>query len=407
LNIKTRVIAALWFWSLVNYFDRVAIGVAGPSIMKSLAIPPSSFGIVLSSFGIGYLLAQLPGGIIADRWGGRIVMIIGPLFWALFTGLTGFAAALAGLVAVRFFFGVSEGMSVTSLHRVIGDRFEPGERARAIAICLTALALAPAVAGPFVGKLIIAFGWQRMFLYMAIPALMAATVNYWLIPVASARPTGVPQPAAEHTSIKAILLQRSFWLMAMFYLGYNIAFWGYIGWMPSYLSISRHITLASLGPMAGIPYLFAFVGLLLGGSLGTGILRKHRGQLIAASVLVSSFSLFVAYKSQSLPLCLAGLSATAFFLYGCQGAIGAVLLDLAPVRHRATYVGCVGSIGQIGGLAAPAVVGFLVSATGTFAGGFGFIIVALCAASGCMFALVRPLSRKLPQGPTATLPLAT
>src|ERR1700737_481905 len=66
LKTQTRIISALWLWMLANYLDRVAISVAGPSIMQSLALSPASFGIILSSFGVGYLLSQIPGGLIAD-----------------------------------------------------------------------------------------------------------------------------------------------------------------------------------------------------------------------------------------------------------------------------------------------------------------------------------------------------
>lgn len=66
---KFGLIFALWFLALVNYLERVAMSFAGPSIMSSLAMPAAEFGVVLSSFGIGYMLAQIPGGLVADRWG--------------------------------------------------------------------------------------------------------------------------------------------------------------------------------------------------------------------------------------------------------------------------------------------------------------------------------------------------
>ena len=65
-TMKTRVIAALWYLLLVNYLDRVAMGFGGPAIMKSLSMSPADFGLILSSFGLGYLLAQIPGGVIAE-----------------------------------------------------------------------------------------------------------------------------------------------------------------------------------------------------------------------------------------------------------------------------------------------------------------------------------------------------
>lgn len=401
MNSKIRIIVALWLWMLVNYLDRVAISFAGPAIMKSLSLSPASFGIVLSSFGIGYLLSQIPGGLIADRWGAKIVLVVGPLFWALFTGLTGLVSTLAAFVVVRVLFGISEGLSVPSLHRLVGDRFEPRERARALAIGLSALAIAPAVAGPFVGKLVAAFGWQTMFFLMMIPALLAGLTSYALIPAAAPAPvTADPEQAGRAGSIRAVLLQRSFWLMAGSYCCYNVAFWGYLGWMPSYLALAHHIDLKAAGPIAGIPYIFAFLGLLFWGWLGTGPFHHRRPQLITCSLLLAGASLFVAYRADTLAQSVAGLSSAAFFLYGCQGSLGAVILDLAPPALRGTYIGIVSTAGQIGGLLAPGIVGLLVNATGSFSSGFTFMALALCAAATGMFMLAPFVAarNKLAQG---------
>ncbi len=188
-------------------------------------------------------------------------------------------------------------------------------------------------------------------------------------------------------------MKADFWIIGGFYLAYNMAFWGFVGWMPSYLSMARHISLTSLGPLASVTYAFAFVGLLVGGWLGTGYLRRHRAHLIGVSVFCAGLSLIAAYLAHDLFQALAGLSSAAFFLYGCQGCFGAVLLDLAPPKYRAAYAALVSTFGQVGGLLAPAIVGFLLSHTGAFASGFAFMVVALVAATGLMFALITPLSR--------------
>ncbi|QDC37266.1 MFS transporter [Sphingobium fuliginis] len=388
MNGQIRIIAALWLWMLVNYLDRVAISFAGPAIMKSLSLSPASFGIILSSFSVGYLLSQIPGGLIADRWGARLVLIVGPLFWAFFTGLTGLVSTLAAFVVVRVLFGISEGLAVPAIHRLVGDRFEPRERARALAIGLTALAIAPAVAGPFVGKLVAAFGWQAMFFMMMGPALLAALTSYLLIPPAAPDHLAAPSHDDKQAgSVRAVLRERSFWLMAGSYCCYNIAFWGYLGWMPSYLALAHNIDLKAAGPIAGVPYLFAFLGLLFWGWLGTGPFHHRRPQLITCSLLLAGASLFIAYRADTLMQSVAGLSSAAFFLYGCQGSLGAVILDLSPPSLRGTYIGIVSTAGQIGGLVAPGIVGLLVSATGSFSSGFTFMALALCTAAVGMFVL--------------------
>jgi len=384
---KIKMITALWLIMLVNYLDRVAISFAGPAMMKSLSMSPSSFGLLMSSFGVGYLLAQIPGGVIADRRGVKIVLIVGPLFWALFTGLTGLVAGLSAFLAVRVLFGISEGLSATAIQKCVGDNFVARERARVLAINSTATALAPAIAGAFVVWLIAAHGWRAMFLLMVIPALAVSASSYFLLP---SKPSIAVGRANRRPGEQSLSLKRmSFWLVSLGFLGFNIGFWGYVGWMPSYLAMAHNLDLKAMGSLGSIPYAIGFVGLLLGGWLGSGILQDRRPQLVAAGMVAAAISLLLTFFAGSLILCVVGLSATAFFLYGCTASIGALIIDLSPDHARATYVGLVSVIGQLGPIIAPSAVGILVSRTGSFAGGFGVMIVALGIAAGCMLALGR------------------
>jgi MFS family permease len=153
------------------------------------------------------------------------------------------------------------------------------------------------------------------------------------------------------------------------------------------LALARHINLKSVGPLASVPYLFAFVGMLVGGRLAGGPLNRYCPQLMVGCFVGGGLSLALAYQVDSLAMSLAGLSGAAFFLFGTQGPIAKVALDLAPERQRAVYIGIYNTAGQFGGLIAPAAIGFLVGATGSFASGFGLMIAGLAAASVLLLAL--------------------
>src|SRR3546814_4392404 len=73
-----------------------------------------------------------------------------------------------------FLFGFSEGAINSSFYKAIGDYFPPEERAKASSISLSAVAIAPACAGPLVGILVAQVQWQGMFLWMMVPALIAS-----------------------------------------------------------------------------------------------------------------------------------------------------------------------------------------------------------------------------------------
>lgn len=383
---KYQIIFAIWLLQLVNYIERVVMGFAAPTMMKSLGIDTTQMGVVMSSFAVGYLLTQIPGGLIADKWGARVVLVVGPLFWALFTGLTGLAVTVTTLVVVRLFFGIAEGLSNVASYKVVGDNFDPTARARAVSIWVTAFAAAPVLAGPAVGYLLSSFSWHVVFFLLAIPALVAAAVNYICLPVSPAYQS-IGSEEDGH-NVWPLLREPSLWLIGLAFCLWSIAYWGVLGWMPTYLSMERHIDVKGAGLMSAVPYLFGFVGLFFSGWLGGGPMSRQRPYLLAMFYIGGCLSLYFAYVADTLASSLVGLSGAAFFIYGALGTYGAVVLDFAPPRSRAAFSGMTGTIGQIGSVLAPIVIGYLVTETGSFASGFFFMGGALFIAGLAALALV-------------------
>jgi sugar phosphate permease len=379
LKFRIGIIGALWFLGLVNYLDRVAMSFAGPFVMKSLHMSPADFGILLSSFSVGYVLAQAPGGLIADRLGARVILVVGPMLWALFTGATGLVATTAAFVAVRLLFGLSEGLSNSAMYKVVGENFEAKERSRVLAISTTAYPLAPAFAGALIGKLIITFGWKVMFMILAGPALIAALACYVLLPAPTVGQFVLP--ILNKPLFRAVLAKPSLWLLSLAAVAWNINYWGFLGWMPSYLALARHIDLKAVGPLGGVPYIFGFLGMVGVGWLGSGPLHRFCTRLVIGCFLGAGLSLYLAYEASSVQLSLIGLSGAAFFMFGGSAPIGKILLDMAPASHRGAYVGVYGTVGQIGGVVAPVIIGLLVTATGSFASGFSLLEGSICVAA--------------------------
>jgi sugar phosphate permease len=368
------VLGLIWLMMFVAYFDRINITVAGPAIVKSLDLPPAAFGLVLSAFTFGYALMQIPGGALADRFGSRPLLIFALILWSLFTGLTGLATSLTALIIIRAFFGLGEGLENGAQFKLIGDHFPSRERSGANAAFLSALSLGPAIAAPLAGWLVVTVGWRGLFFWFTLPGLMVAVLlAIWL-------PRTEPPPPAERAARSGwgeALGAGPTWLAFAAYLCFNIAFWGFIGWMPSYLNATRHIALAQLGIVAALPYFCGFLGTIFVGWLGSKTFARHRPALVATSYVLAGAALFVAFSAQSVAQSIAGLSCAAFFLYGGFGPFWAVAIDLIAPEMRGSVSGFVNFGGQIGGFFAPIVVGAIVGATKSYSGGFVFMIGAL------------------------------
>jgi MFS family permease len=373
---KLTIIPTVWFLILVNFMDRMAMSFAGPTIMQSLHIAPDEFGLILGSFTVGYILTHIPGGLIADRIGARPLLIFGPLFWAIFSGATGLVSTVIGFIVARFFLGVAEGMFTACYYKVIGDNFEKTQVGQVFSICSSAVAIAPAFVGAIVGWLIQDYGWRSMFYAMAVPALVAALGAYLFIPDKQKK-VDASQPAAEQRALRDILALPSVWVIGIIFFTFHIAYYGYLGWMPSYLALGRHIDLKSAGPIGAIPYVFAFFGMIAAGRLADTWLKDWRPHLVAALCLGAVLGIAIAYQADALPMSVIGLSIAAFGIFGLLSPLGAVALELAPPESRAAYVGTFSTVGHFGSIAAPVVIGFMVAASGTFASGFVFMALSI------------------------------
>lgn len=380
----------IWLMMFVAYLDRINISVAGPTIQKALHISPAGFGWVLSAFTFGYAILQIPGGILADKFGAKKLLVIALIWWSIFTGMTGMTMSLGFLIVSRVLFGVGEGLENGAQFKLIADFFPSNERSSANGLFLTSLALGPAVVAPVAVWLLKSVGWHSMFYLFIIPGLIMAILIGLFIP-------NKPKEGIIHTEItnrkglraswSDIMAHPAIWLAFVAYLFFNIAFWGFLGWMPSYLSEARHITLSQLGIDASLPYWFGFLGLIILGFLGNRMLNRYRASMIAISYLLAGVSLYISFTTKTVGGSIFGLCAAAFFLYGGFGPFWSVALDLLPDELRGTFSGFVNFGGQIGGFIAPIIIGGIVSATNSFNFGFGFMIAAVILSSIALFCL--------------------
>ncbi len=375
MSAKQRIVLTLlWIEFFTAYLDRTNISIAGPTLMKVLSLPPHLFGYVLAAFTAGYALMQIPGGMLADRFGVRRMLVVALVLWSIFTGLTALASGLIALIAVRFFFGLGEGTESGAHFRALGDAFNSRERSTASGILHSALAIGPAVAAPVAAAIIAAAGWQALFLWFSIPGLVVAGLIWLFFPKSTGNErtaTVAPQRG------NPLAREPRLWSMFAAYLLFNVAFWGLAGWMPSYLSAERHIELKSLGVAASEPYVFGFVGLLVLGWIARTVLYERRTLLVAACYVLAGVCLFAAFRADGVVGCIAALSAAAFFLYGSFAPFWAIALDLVPDGAHGALSGFVNLGGQIGGFFAPIAVGALVDATHSFDAGFSLMATAL------------------------------
>ncbi len=390
---KWLVLFLIWRMILVAYLDRVDVYVAAPLIKKALGFSNTQFGLVLAAFTLGYAVMQAPGGYLADKFGSRTLLIVAILVWSLFTGLTGLASSLAMVIGIRVVFGVGEGLENGAQFKLVGDSFGPTERSTANAIFLSALALGPAIGTPLSSWLMRAYGWREMFFTFAVLGLVVGIILVIFLPKDIARPQVEDTESTPPGRFKDVLRLPSTWLCAGGYMMFNAAFWGFLGWVPTYMKDERHISLASIGVLGSLPYFAGFVGMLIAGWLGSNLLATKRPMLVGTCYAAAALALYFALTAHGVAGCVTGLSVAGFFLYGGFGPFWAIAIDLAPANARGVFTGSVNCCGQIGSFASQIIIGKLAESMKSFNSAIMFMIGVLGLGAVAMVCLQKTNNR--------------
>ena len=116
-HVRYLIVLMLFILTAVNYADRATLSIAGPAASKQLGLDAVAMGYVFSAFGWAYVLAQLPGGWLLDRFGSKTIYFFSLITWSFFTLMQGFVGflgagtAILTLFALRFMVGLTEAPS--------------------------------------------------------------------------------------------------------------------------------------------------------------------------------------------------------------------------------------------------------------------------------------------------------
>ncbi len=269
------LIAALFLLSLLTYIDRAAISSAKAPIAADLGLSDQSMGAVFSAFALGYALAQIPSGWLADRMGPRIALTAVVALWSLFTALTGAAAGFASLLAARFIFGVAEAGAFPGAARAFHNWLPVERRGLANGIIFSGSRLGAAVAFPVMTSLFGIFGWRGSFVVLG--AVTAAWAVFWAVWFRDYPPGHAPEPVEtgpQGPSFGAIFRSKALVLAMAQYFASNFTFFLCLSWMHPYLKEHYRLAPSEAAAYAMAPLVFGASSQWISGFL---VDRLYRG----------------------------------------------------------------------------------------------------------------------------------
>jgi len=379
-KLKPRVIGfvLLYIAFCISYIDRAAISIALAQIGKDFNLQASDLGIVISAFFLGYAVMQVPGGWLADRIGSKYVVIGTIMMWSVFTVTTSFAWSLFSLIAIRFAFGIAEGGFPPAAIKAVSESFEKDARPKMSALLTSSNYAGSMVAPLIMAPLIIWLGWRHAFEVIGAAGIVFAVLYFTLVPhKAPVREPGAATNTATGKSaapMRELMKNPILWQLLIVWFCLSCVNKGLDSWMPIYLLQQRGLDLKAVGLLTPIPFVLATISTAIGGwVMTTFFAEREKYLLIGASTLTGIF-LYAMYKSDTITSLIVYQSLVYFFKSFVLASVIALPTKLLQDDQIGSGIGMVNFGGQSAGFIAPAVIGFIVTGTGSFDAAFGFLV---------------------------------
>lgn len=384
------VTGLVFFITLVNFIDRSAISFVIDPLKQEFHFTDTQFGMILSAFGLGYVLLTAFGGWLVDVWGARLAWSVAAIAWSVCVGMLGFAASFGGFIGLRFLLGVTEGPHFPAMSHTINRWLPPSERARAFSFGLVAIPLSSVIGAPLTSYLVTDLGWRNMFFIISSLGIVWAFVWYWLFrdhPQESAHVSPsekkmLAKTCPENNKKEKRSIDWHFLLTHPTLIANNFAYFafGYMLffatlWLPGYFLAHHNLNLKSVGWYLMIPWLTGSIFLKAGGFLSdwlykkTGNMRVSRSHVIWISQLLAAICFVILGFTHSLSLSILFLSLGLGFGLMPQPAFFSINVDVAK-QYSASSQGITSSCLSLAGILAPVLTGWLIDLTQSFQGAF-------------------------------------
>jgi len=390
------VLGLLCAMYLITYVDRVNIATAGPSIKSELALSNTQLGHVFSAFAYPYLLFQVFGGWVGDRFGPRRTLFVCGVIWAAATILTGLASGLAMLFAVRVLLGVGEGATFPVATRAMQSWTAPEKRGFAQGITHACARLGNAITPPIVAALITWLSWRGSFVILGASSLVWVTA--WVVyfrdqPADHFRVTEEELAQLPNRGVASRAVRPEVpWLrliirmlpVTVVYFCYGWTLWLYLNWLPSFFLHEYKLDIGHSAIFASAVFFAGVGGDLLGGTISDAILRrtgdllKARRNVIVGGFLGSFVCLLPVFFTHDLTMIVLSLAAAFFFAEIVIGPMWSIPMDIAG-RFSGTASGLMNTGSALAAILSPLAFGYVADLTGDwhlpFLGSLGLLLL--------------------------------
>ena len=367
----------------LNYMDRSTLAIGNLKIRQEFGLSATAIGALGSAWALTYGFAQLPSGYLLDRIGPKILVGITMIVWSLFQAAGGFAVGYFQLMLSRIGLGATEAPCFPSATRAVSDWFDVKDRGTPSGVYTSGAYIGPTLAPPILTGVMLAFDWRVMFIVMGLAGVAASGLWFWIYrdPRAQVLSAQDEEYLRANREAKASVTVREWsslfrfkamWalMLGAFCTGYIT--WMYQTWLPAYLEMQQHISIAKTGFLASVPLICAFFGALCGGWLsdrlvrgGVGMIASRRMPLILGLLASAAFTGLAALTTNA-GVAIACIAVSMFFMQFGITCKWILVTVVTPQAYCASAASNQNFAGFLGGTLSPILTGFIVDETGSF-----------------------------------------
>jgi sugar phosphate permease len=396
LTPPTIVLGLLCLMYLITYIDRVNLSTAADAIKRELGLSNTQLGFLQSGFGYPYLVFQIFGGWVGDRFGPRRTLFLCGLVWATATILTGFSGGLVSLFICRLFVGIGEGATFPVATRAMQSWTPAGSRGFAQGLTHSFARLGNAVTPPVVAWLIAAIAWRGSFIVLGCCSLAWVLAWVWYFRDTPAEHLSMtaedleqlPSRGARATIVRPRVpwraLTKRMAPVTIVYFCYGWTLWLYLTWLPQYFLHEYKYDLKKSALFTSAVFFSGVVGDYLGGVVSDRILHRTRDlQKARRNVVIMGFAgsfvcMLPVFLTHDLVTIILALGAAFFFAELVIGPMWSIPMDIAG-KFSGTAAGMMNTGSALAAILSPIAFGVIIDWTGNwqlpFAGSLGFLLL--------------------------------
>jgi D-galactonate transporter len=407
-RISLRVIPYVFILYIIAFLDRVNVGYAALQMADDLGFSAEVFGFGAGIFFFGYVILEIPGSVLVERWSARKWIARIMISWGVLAIMTAFVTTSTQFYWVRFLLGAAEAGFFPGIIVYLSHWFRYEDRAKAVALFMAAIPVSNLLGSPISGLLLGVHwlnqpGWRWLFIVEGIPAVILGFITIYYLTDWPRDATWLPddekqwimrelelekrqRKAVRHISMWQALRHRDVLLLVGAYFFATVGFYGLNIWMPTLLKQSSNWSDLKVTVVAMIPHLAGLISMLLVGASSdrTGERRWHAA---SAMVLGGIGYVLVIMAGGNPLLVVAAFCVVAAGVDGYFPGFWPLPTAFLTESAAAASIGLINSFGNLGGFVGPYILGYVRTTTNSFNIGLACLAISMALGAACVLSV--------------------